>query len=461
MLQLSKQDKQRVLDAIKNGNIDSADLAFPNLIDTIISHMGNIGITEPLALCIDDRRADNHHIPFYILLLLAVAAKLKQKTSLTDVPFAITDPELLTNLGWNVYDTDRPLEQGLFSEHVMRNLLSKYNADEWISFYNTYVQSYVFPKCNFSPNIHILDCTKIPVNLSNAKYENSDVVKIDGERIRGYKLGVLRGLLDTSGAAEEICFGSIKIHDMELCRELLKTTKCFQEGDILLNDRGFMSRNMTNFLKIERKVDTFIPAKKSMTIYEDAIAIAKKEGKWTKHPNRKRTTQKIQLVTDLGCLWTGDDNQYEDVPINACVVHDTKKDQYYVFMTTDTTLTAKQIIQIYEIRPEIEEDFRQMKDFWKLEDFKSTQYNYIVFHIVMTLIGYLYFQVFKNTEEGAKFARKSLPVVVKNFTTKKAKSVVIYVGQYFGIFGFLEFVQLYANCTPEVRLRLDPILALV
>lgn len=130
-------------------------------------------------------------------------------------------------------------------------------------------------------------------------------------------------------------------------------------------------------------------------------------------------------------------------------------------MTTDTRKTAKQIIRTYELRPEIEEDFRQMKEFWKLEDFKSTKYNYITYHIVMTLIGYLYFQIYKNLEEGQAYAGKSLPIVLKNYKEEKPKSVVIYVGQYYGIFPFLDFLRIYAECTLEVRKLLDPILAKV
>lgn len=102
-----------------------------------------------------------------------------------------------------------------------------------------------------------------------------------------------------------------------------------------------------------------------------------------------------------------------------------------------------------------------MKDFRKLEDFKSTKYNYITYHIVMTLVGYLYFQVYKNMDEGKAYAGKSLPVVVKNYKETRPKAVLIYVGQYFGIFPFLEFLQLYAECTLEVRQLLDPILAKV
>lgn len=460
MMQICREDKEKIYAAIQKGHIDAADMALPNLIDSIVLTMKHHGLLAPLAQSITDKRRENRHIPFDILMALAVTAKLKLKTSLTDVPFAVNDAELLSELGWNIWDTDRSINDGLFSEGVMRKLISKYTSEEWVDFYNHYVQNSLVEKLGIQPCIHILDCTKIPVNLENENYEGATVVKIDGETFRGYKLGVMRGLLDDSGIVEEIVFGTLKTHDMEQCREMLRNTACLKEGDILINDRGFLSREMTNDLKTRRKVDTYLPARENMTIFQDAVQLAKSSGKWKKHPNRKRKTQEIQLVTGLGPLWESDEPE-KDVPINACVVHDTKTDKYFVFMTTDTEKTAKQIIEMYELRPEIEEDFRQMKDFWKLEDFKSTKYNYITYHIVMTLIGYLYFQIYKNLEEGQAYIGKSLPVVLKNYKEVKPKSVVIYVGQYYGIFPFLDFLRIYAECTPEVRKLLDPILAKV
>lgn len=277
MLQICHEDKEKVLAAIRSGHIDAADLSFPCLIDTIVLTMKRHGLLAGLSYTLDDKRRDNLHIPFDILLALAVTAKLKLKTSLTDVPFAVSDAELLAELGWNLWDNQRDINDGLFSESVMRKLIAKYSSEDWFSFYNHYVQDFLLRK-------------------------------------------------------------------------------------------------------------------------------------------------------------------------------------FFVFMTTDTTKTARQIIQIYELRPEIEEDFRQMKDFWKLEDFKSTKYNYLSYHIVMTLIGYLYFQVYKNLEEGQAYIGKSLPVVVKNYKETKPNAVVIYVGQFFGIFPFLEFLRLYAECPVEVRQLPDPIL---
>jgi len=422
--------------------------------------MKNLGLLTKLTKAFKEKRRSNSSIPLDVMLSLAITAKMKLKTSLTDVPFAVTDSELLSELGWNIWDTDKKIENGLLEEGALRNLVSKYKTEEFIESYNDYVQNIVMPDLNITPQIHILDCTKIKVNLSNTNYENSDAIHDDGEAIRGYKLATLRGLMDDSGIIEEIAFDSIRPHDLELSRGILLNSKVLKAGDILINDRGFISRDILNTLKSDKEVDTYIPAKKNMTIYEQAVMISKSEGKWSPHPNKKRKTQEIQLVKELGTFWLSE-NPKNDVDLCACVVHDTKDNEYYVFMTTDTTKTAKQIIMTYELRPEIEEDYRQIKDFWKLEDFKSTKFNFIAFHIVMVLIGYMYFQLYKNLDDGRKFSKKSLPIILKNYKEQKPKSVIIYVGQYFGVFAFLEFIQLYAGCDEKVRKLLEPTLALV
>ena len=118
--------------------------------------------------------------------------------------------ELLAELGWNLWDNERDVNEGLFSESVMRKLLAKYKSGEWVSFYNSYVQKHLMAGLDIQPCVHILDCTKVLVNLDNGNYENSSVVRTDGKAMRGYKLGVLRGILDDSGITEEIVLGTLK-----------------------------------------------------------------------------------------------------------------------------------------------------------------------------------------------------------------------------------------------------------
>ncbi len=173
MVQISKKDKEKVLESIHSGEIDTAGLAMPVLAYSIMLAMIYHGFLLPLNDAFKDKRSDNLHIHSDILLILAITAKFKQKTSLTDIPFAITDTGLLAELGWNACDYGRNVNEGLFSESVIRKLVKKYNSGELTSFYNHYVQDYVLENLGIQPCIHILDCTKIPVNLNNTNYKNS------------------------------------------------------------------------------------------------------------------------------------------------------------------------------------------------------------------------------------------------------------------------------------------------
>src|SRR5690554_4747766 len=89
--------------------LDAADLSFPNLIDEMILKMKNEGILELLENVFPDKRSKNKNIPFHLILALTITAKMKIKTSLTDVPFAITNAETLSEIGWNIWDNERGL----------------------------------------------------------------------------------------------------------------------------------------------------------------------------------------------------------------------------------------------------------------------------------------------------------------------------------------------------------------
>jgi hypothetical protein len=260
--------------------------------------------------------------------------------------------------------------------------------------------------------------------------------------------------------------GAINEHDLALSEEMILGSPVLKPGDCLINDRGFLSREIINKLKSERGVDVYVPLRKDMDSYAEAVLLAGMEDTvWQKHPNKKRKTQKIAFIEDIGALWESKDPE-NDVKLNSCVVYDSKKGEYYVFVTTDLSKTARQIIMTYEIRPEIEEDYRQLKDFWKLEDFKSTKLTLIAFHIVCVLFGYLFFQLYVASAEGEKYSGKSLPVILKHWDFEQAlvkkkppPPLIIYTEDNFAILPILEFVHLYASLEPNIRLLLDAFLA--
>ena len=452
MIRLCKYNQENVLEKVRHGEIDAVALSTSNLIDDIILEMNKTKVFELLKDNIPDLRADNTTIPYELVWASAVAAKMKVQTSLSDVPFAIHDHRTLAKLGYTLVDTDGNLKAGLMREGSLRFLLGKYDPKLFINGYNDTVQKGVMPLLDLVPNIHILDCTDLEVNLKNENYEYSGIGhnKMDNRPTRGYKLSTLRGLVDDTGIIEEIRFGKISIHDLKLSEEMLRTTPVFKSGDILINDRGFISREMLNYLKLKREVDTYIPLRKDMEAYNQAVLGAKDQNTWKPHPNKKRKDQVISLVSGMGLYWESECPK-EDVPFNCCVVWDKAENEYYVFITTDTTASARDIIRTYELRPEIEEDYRQLKDFWKIEDFKSTKINVILFHVVCVLFGYLFFQLYTLLPDGEKFLHKSLPVILKNYLPEVMPYAVLYVGYEFGILTLIDLMELYAQSSDEVK----------
>src|SRR5712691_11726450 len=125
-------------------------------------------------------------------------------------------------------------------------------------------------------------------------------------------------------------------------------------------------------------------------------------GKWQPHPSR--AAQHIAFVPGVQHVW-----ETCTVPLNACVIRywHAKKNcyNYIVLATTDQALTATWIVKYYEQRPEIEQDYEQMKSGgWKLQQLSSTRYSEMVFYLVSVLLGYSVYHLFTNTQAGSRFA---------------------------------------------------------
>ena len=85
----------------------------------------------------------------------------------------------------------------------------------------------------------------------------------------------------------------------------------------------------------------------------------------------------------------------------------------------------------------------------------------VVNAIVSTMIGYVYFQIYKNIDDGRKYSGKSSPIILKNYREKKPKHVIVYAGESYEIFKFVDFMYLLFNCKKEIQEKLRPILGMV
>src|SRR5262249_34397922 len=301
--------------------------------------------------------------------------------------------------------------------------------------------------------IHILDTTHVEVALETGTYECSGVVKNDdGTSSRGYKLATLRTLLDSAGLLTHVALSAIQVHDMALCRPVLEEALVLRSGDLLLEDRGFLDGATLSELKRTRQVDVIIPLKANMLATQEAIALAELADQWDAHPSRAE--QRIAWVRGVEHMWPEC-----HVPLNACVIrfwHKKKKRlDHLVLVTTDLELSATWMVRHYEERPEIEQDYEQMKSGgWQLHKLSSTRYSEIVFYVLTVVLSYSLYHLFANTQAGRRFADQTRQALAFEQLRTQRRPIIVYAGRHFEIFETLSFVQMVLQLAPPVQEKL-------
>jgi hypothetical protein len=333
-------------------------------------------------------------------------------------------------------------------------------AEQLVAWYNQHVgvSMLKYARLGRGRRLHILDTTHVEVPLETGTYECSGVVKNeDGTYSRGYKLATLRTLLDSAGLLSQVAISAIQVHDVAVCRPLLEQAPVLRAGDLLLEDRGFLDGAMLSHLQRNRRVDVIMPLKANMLATQEAIQLAELAGQWDAHPSRAE--QRIAWVHGIEHMWTEC-----EVPLNACVIRfwnsKKKRIDYIVLVTTDQRLSAPWIVRPYEERPEIEQDYAQMKSGgWQLQKLSSTRYSEIVFYVLTVVLSYSLYHLFTNTQAGTRFADKTRQALAFEQLRTQRTHIIVYAGGYFEIFETLRFVHRVWQLSPPVQERLPTWLA--
>lgn len=328
-------------------------------------------------------------------------------------------------------------------------------AEQLVGWYNEQVGMSLlqYARLGKGRRIHILDTTHVEVPLETGTYECSGVVKNeDGTLSRGYKLATLRTLLDRAGLLSQVALSAIQVHDVTLCRPLLMQAPVLRAGDLLLEDRGFVDGGTLAELKRHRKVDVIMPLKANMLATQEAIQLAELAEQWAEHPSRDE--QHIAFGRGVEHMWAEC-----DVPLNACVIRfwnkKKKRTDHIVLVTTDLHLSAPWIVRHYEERPEIEQDYEQMKSGgWQLKKLSSTRYSEIVFYITTVVLSYSLYQLFANTQAGARFADKTRQALAFEQLRSRRTHIIAYAGGRFEIFETLSFMHFVLQLPAPVQERL-------
>jgi hypothetical protein len=129
-------------------------------------------------------------------------------------------------------------------------------------------------------------------------------------------------------------------------------------------------------------------------------------------------------------------------------------------VTSDLELSASWIVRHDEERPEIEQDYEQMKSGgWQLQKLSSTRYSEIVFYVLTVVLSYSLYHLFANTHTGARFADKTRQAIAFEQLRTHRTHIIVYAGGHFEIFETLSFVQMVLHLSPPVQEQLRTWLA--
>ena len=239
-------NKERVIEEINENMVENTFNIILNLSDKVLDYNEeNYNISELIDSKFEDKRKYKSNISSSLLVLSGVQSRMKQHFSISELPLALTSKKIIEKINVNIaYDE----KDSLLKESNIRSWLDKYKETEndkivfnnyFIKYFNQFNKLYL-EKTEIKSNIHTLDCSILSVNLDNSNYEGSSTTYKGGERLRGYKISVLRGMTPNSGVIEEICMSTAKTHDLTMSKDMVLNSDYLKSDDYLLMDRGFL-----------------------------------------------------------------------------------------------------------------------------------------------------------------------------------------------------------------------------
>jgi len=469
-IQIIHQNPKKVLEDLSRGEVDAIEFAVDQVTDEFMIYGMRGGLIDKLSKGFPDPRREEE-ISTNLILIASMAGHFQEMYAISQSPYALHSPTLLAELGVNAKVLSegegisrRGTKEGApFNGDTILKMVNRIDPHDFISWYNRDVGEAYLSLIDYKPTFHILDCTDLKVNLENENYEGSGIAKRKKKKngkeieevVRGYKLGSLRSLLDDGGIITGMAFGSIEVHDLELCRELLKTTPMLRRGDTLIVDRGFIDGKTITYMKQKRNVDMIIPLRSDMIAYGDSLVTAYQNNNWEKHPNREG--QEIQYIEHTGWMW-----EECKVQLNGCVVRYLKegKDgsggredyEHIVFVSTNLNLTGKKMLATYDLRTEIEEDHKQWKEgMWDMTGFTSTNLRQILYHVICVILSYNLCQVYSNTENGEKHSKKTLRQHRRQQLRSHEVSMLVFSGDNYALFKAKHFVGYILRLPKEIQ----------
>jgi hypothetical protein len=258
----------------------------------------------------------------------------------------------------------------------------------------------------------------------------------------------------------------------------------------LILDRGFIDGERISHFKKEHGIDTLIPLRKNMDIYQDAMGLVedvkfeeyqrptppesksdreKPESIQKREAARQKTLakqaeskpapppEKVKVREEVGCISGFESWDSCTVPLSIIYCRDTYGDGHrdeWILVDTKASPDPCQSRRDYTKRSKIEEEHRQFKCFCDLTHFTSRKFSMVVNQIVFIFLTFTLLQIYllQREKKREKLSNKPMPEIRKRLYTTE-KFVIVYCHGKFGFFRHLDFMEILLTLEENARAR--------
>jgi len=431
-----------VREKLRQKKFDDVSLSSWGNLDEFIHFIISFGIFAMLAQL--GLTTGHSGIPVYLLAMLAFVKPLFGIRFDDNIKYLFQDHHVLRLLGFNIKHIEegyskRTRENGSKPIHpnTLRNFLATLGYKETTGLMVKVVRKLfelgVIRGHNFSID------TKIIFKDSPGFEYAKKVFDYKGKRKnrRGYKVSIIQHIKSQIIVAVIITPANVSDNNL-LLLTLRHAITILGEGviKILLFDRGYWDGKTLVRLKRDYGIDFMVPAKSNFLVTKRLKREAEKEGF-----DKIKPGLEIKLFKDITDAPNYDGN------LQAIVVKDEKAKKkrkthqpVHVYLTSLSWESALALYQGYRRRWIIENNaIKELCQYWILEDLHCTKFNAIRAHVMFSVVMFNLHILFKS-KYGRRFREKS--IAAKRAPGFQPPSVIVYCGDYFGIFDIEEYTQI-------------------
>ncbi len=474
-----EEDRVRVTSDLRAGRLEYVDLTSWGFLDKFFALWIDRGFFQWAGESFPSPR-QRHHVPVWVLLAAFVQLKLHTEVAFRRLPYVLQSASILRTLGVQLgvpgggggfNRRHKKPRRGPVDQDTVRKFMKDTDPVAHQAWYNTEVVAWLREQRLFEADgIDILDATLLPVP-DNPHYDGAAIVPLtvegdyprEGEHTVPTRCYKVTSLLHVVGEGAGFLYRGVQVSPGDV--SALTVGEGLVEGAQAVPGRGALrlvlcDREFCDGATITRwkrqGIDVVVPLKTNLDAYTDALALSRlPETRWESLPLakadaktlRERVAARIPEVRS----W-----QTCEVPLTVVVIREIKKDgtvNEWMLATTRETLSAREVVDLYALRTQIEERHRQFKRFWGLGEFTSPNLALVVAHVVFLLLAFTLLQAYLHIQDLAHFARRAI-ITLQMDERIGGGAVIVYTEGTFAVFRVIEFFNIVLTLPEKARQQL-------